>query len=75
MKSNLSEALNGVTVENTGIQKGLFETAKLMNGFKNWGPGEEKIIEYNVRQEIDSLVSLIEDNSQRQLRIQTAISV
>lgn len=73
IKSNLSETLTGVTVENTGIQQGLFETAKQTTGFNSWGPGEEKIIEYKLRQEIDSLVSFIEDNSQKQLRIQTKI--
>ncbi|MCK4239397.1 MAG: hypothetical protein KAX33_09760, partial [Candidatus Lokiarchaeota archaeon] len=69
----LKDILNGVTIENSGIQRGLFETYKHMTGFNAWLSGEEKIIEYKTRQEIDTLISTIETNSQKQIRIQTIL--
>jgi len=73
IKNNLKDTLNGVTIENSGIQQGLFETYKHMMGFNTWLPGEEKSIEYKTRQEIDTLISTIETNSQKQIRIQTIL--
>ncbi len=73
IKNNLKDILNGVTIESSGIQRGLFETYKHMTGFCTWLPGEEKIIEYKTRQEIDTLISTIETNSQKQIRIQTIL--
>lgn len=73
LKNNLNETLEGVTIENSGVQKGLFETYKHMTGFEKWLPGEEKIIEYKTRQEVDTLISIIEDNSHQSLRIQMDI--
>ena len=71
IKNNLKNVLNGITIENSGTQQGLFETYKHMTGFNTWLPGEEKIIEYRTRQEIDTIISTIETNSQKQIRIQT----
>jgi len=73
IKNNLKDILNGVTIENSGIQRGLFETYKHMTGFNSWLSGEEKIVEYKTRQEIDTLISTIETNSQKQIRIQTIL--
>jgi len=70
LENNLNETLEGVTIENSGVQKGLFETYKHMTGFEKWLPGEEKTIEYKTRQEVDTLISIIEDNSHKSLRIQ-----
>ncbi len=70
LKNNLNKSLEGVTIENSGVQKGLFETYKHMTGFKRWSAGKEKTIEYKTRQEIDTLISIIEDNSHKSLRIQ-----
>jgi len=75
IKNNSKEDLGGVTVTLTGLQEGLFETPPQLSGFNLWEKGEEKIIVYELKQNITSIIAYIEDNSQKSLRIQKPISV
>lgn len=68
------EDLEGVTVKLSGLQEGLFETAPILTGFNKWKKGEEKEIIYETKQNISALISIIEDNSQKNIRIQTPVS-
>ena len=74
MKNISNEDLRGVTVKLTGLQEGLFETSPLLTGFNTWGKNEEKELIYTIKQKISAIVSNIEDNSQKIIRIQTPIS-
>jgi hypothetical protein len=74
IKNISSEDLNGVTVRVTGLQEGIFETAPFLTGFKKWKKGEEKEIIYESKQNISALISMITDNSQRSIRIQSPVS-
>ena len=66
--------LEGVTVKLSGLQEGLFETASVLTGFNTWKEGEEKEINYETKQNISAIISIIEDNSQKNIRIQTPVS-
>lgn len=68
------EDLEGVTVKLSGLQEGLFETTSILTGFNKWKKGEEKEIVYETKQNISALISIIEDNSQKNIRIQTPVS-
>jgi hypothetical protein len=68
------EALEGVTVKLSGLQEGLFETAPYLMGFKNWEINEEKEIIYESKQNVSALITILEDNSQKSIRIQTPVS-
>ncbi|TFF90645.1 MAG: hypothetical protein EU548_01980 [Promethearchaeota archaeon] len=74
IKNISNEDLYGVTIKLSGLQKGLFETAPSLTGFNKWQIGEEKEIAYETKQDISALVSVIEDNSQKSIRIQTQVS-
>ncbi|MFX0058993.1 MAG: hypothetical protein ACFE8J_11900 [Candidatus Heimdallarchaeota archaeon] len=74
VKNISKERLEGVTVKISGLQEGIFETAPTLTGFKIWEPGEEKEVNYATKQNISALISNIEDNSQRSIRIQTTVS-
>ena len=74
IKNTSNEDLIGVSVQLSGLQKGLFETAPSLTGFNTWKKGEEKEIEYKTKQDISAIVSVIEDNSQKSIRIQTQVS-
>ncbi|MFX1356181.1 MAG: hypothetical protein ACFFA8_02770 [Promethearchaeota archaeon] len=74
VKNISKEKLEGVTVKVSGLQEGLFETAPILTGFKSWKPNEEKEIKYATKQNISALISILEDNSQRSIRIQTPVS-
>ncbi|TFG23215.1 MAG: hypothetical protein EU529_08115 [Promethearchaeota archaeon] len=74
IKNTSNEDLYGVTIKLSGLQKGLFETAPSLTGFNKWQKGEEKEIAYETKQDISALVSVIEDNSQKSIRIQTQVS-
>ena len=63
-----------MTVKLSGLQEGLFETASVLTGFNKWKKGEEKEIVYETKQNISALISIIEDNSQKSIRIQTPVS-
>jgi hypothetical protein len=73
---NISDKdLEGVTVKLTGLQKGLFETEPILTGFKNWKKDEEKEVELTVKQkEINAIISIFEDNSQKRVRVQSKVS-
>lgn len=74
IKNTSNEDLYGITIKLSGLQKGLFETAPNLIGFNKWQKGEEKEIAYETKQDISALVSVIEDNSQKNIRIQTQVS-
>lgn len=74
MKNISKEDLEGVTVKLSGLQEGLFETSPELKGYKFWGKDQEKELVYSVKQNISAIVSNIEDNSQKAIRIQTPIS-
>jgi len=74
IKNTSNEDLNGVTIKVSGLQAGLFESAPTLTGFSLWKKGEEKEIFYETKQDITALVSLIEDNEQKNIRIQSPVS-
>lgn len=74
LKNISKKKLEGVTVTLTGLQEGLFETAASLMGYNSWNIGEEKEIVYETKQNISAIISIIEDNSQKSIRIQTPIS-
>ncbi|MFX0139835.1 MAG: hypothetical protein ACFFDN_39710, partial [Candidatus Hodarchaeota archaeon] len=75
VKNISNEVLNGVTVKLSGLQEGLFETAPVISGFNTWEKDEEKEIVYETKQNVTALISILEDNSQKTIRLQTPISV
>ena len=74
LKNISNKELNGVTVKVTGLQEGLFETAPNLIGFNTWKKNEEKEIVYEIKQDVTALISILEDNSQKSLRIQSPVS-
>jgi len=74
MKNISKEDLHGITVKLSGLQEGLFETSPELKGYNFWGKDEQKELVYRVKQNISAIVSSIEDNSQKSIRIQTPIS-
>lgn len=74
IKNISNEDLNGVTVKVTGLQEGLFETAPNLKGFNKWKKEEEKEVIYETKQNISALISVISDNSQRNIRMQSPVS-
>ena len=74
IKNISDQDLNGVTIKVSGLQAGLFETAPILTGFNLWKKGEEKEILYETKQDITALVSLMEDNEQNNIRIQSPVS-
>lgn len=74
IKNTSKESLIGVTVKVSGLQEGLFETAPNLAGFNNWKPNEEKEVIFESKQDISALITLLEDNSQKIIRIQTPVA-
>jgi len=74
IKNISKEDLQGVTVVVSGLQEGLFETAPSLTGFNIWKKGEEKEIVYETKQNITALISVLEDNSQQTIRIQSPVA-
>jgi len=74
IKNTSDDDLEGVTVKLTGLQEGLFETAPILTGFSKWKKDEEKEITYKTKQNISALISILEDNSQKSIRIQSPVS-
>lgn len=74
IKNISKEDLQGVTVKITGLQEGLFETAPSLKGFNTWKKGEEKEIVYETKQNVTALISILEDNSQQNIRIQSPVA-
>jgi len=74
IKNISKEDLQGVTVKITGLQEGLFETAPVLKGFNMWKKGEEKEIVYETKQNVTALITILEDNSQQSIRIQSPVA-
>lgn len=74
LKNISQKGLEGVTVKLSGLQEGLFETSPQLLGFKQWKKEEEKELTYESLKNISAIISIIEDNSQKSVRIQTPIS-
>ncbi|MBY8979779.1 MAG: hypothetical protein KGD72_05270 [Candidatus Lokiarchaeota archaeon] len=74
IKNISKDSLKGVSIKTSGLQEGLFETEPTLTGLSSWEPNEEKEIVYNSRQNISALICILEDNSQRVIRIQTPLA-
>ncbi len=74
LKNISNQELEGVTVKLTGLQEGLFETSSSLMGYSSWKKEEEKEIFYETKQNVSAIISIIEDNSQQSIRIQTPIA-
>jgi len=73
-KNISKENLEGATIKLSGLQEGLFETSPTLRGFKKWNSQEEKSISFETKKNVTAIVSIIEDNSQKSIRIQTPIN-
>jgi len=74
IKNISKNPLRGVSVQISGLQEGLFETEPTLTGFSNWESDEEKEIVYKSKQSISALICILEDNSQRVIRIQKPLA-
>jgi hypothetical protein len=74
IKNISKKDLNGVTVKVLGLQEGLFETSPSLLGFNTWKKDEEKEIVYEIKEDISALITILEDNSQQSIRIQSPVS-
>lgn len=74
IKNISKENLKGVTVRISGLQEGLFETAPNLTGFNIWKINEEKEVIFRTKQDISALISILEDNSQKLIRLQSPVS-
>ncbi|MHA2038208.1 MAG: hypothetical protein ACW972_05440 [Promethearchaeota archaeon] len=74
IKNISKKDLQGVTIKILGLQEGLFETSPSLTGFNTWNKDEEKVIEYEIKQDISALITILEDNSQQLIRIQSPVS-
>ncbi|MHA2280491.1 MAG: hypothetical protein ACXAC5_06540 [Promethearchaeota archaeon] len=74
IKNTSKKDLQGVTVKILGLQEGLFETSPSLKGFNTWKQNEEKEIVYEIKQDISALITILEDNSQQSIRIQSPVS-
>ena len=74
IKNISKNPLKGVSVKISGLQEGLFETEPALTGFSNWESDEEKEIVYKSKQNISALICILEDNSQRVIRIQKPLA-
>jgi len=74
IKNISKNPLKGVSVKISGLQEGLFETEPSLTGFSSWESSEEKEIVYKSKQNISALICILEDNSQRVIRIQKPLA-
>ena len=74
IKNISSDKLTGVTVKLSGLLEGLFETPPTLEGFNEWNSGEEKAIIYETKQNVSGLVTILEDNKQKNIRLQSSVS-
>ncbi len=74
IKNISKKDLKGVSIKVSGLQEGLFETAPILTGFNIWKKDEEKEIIYETKQNVTALISILEDNSQQRIRIQSPVS-
>jgi hypothetical protein len=73
IKNISKKDLQGVTVKILGLQEGLFETSPSLSGFNIWRKDEEKEIIYEIKQDITALITILEDNNQQLIRIQSPV--
>ncbi len=74
IKNISKKDLKGVTIKILGLQEGLFETSPSLTGFNTWEIDEEKEIIYEIKQDISALITILEDNTQQNIRIQSPVS-
>lgn len=74
IKNISKEDLKGVTIKLSGLQEGLFETAAFLKGFNSWSKDEEKEINIEMKKNISAIISVMEDNSGKKIRIQTPVA-
>ncbi len=74
IKNASKDKLHGVTVKLSGLLEGLFETISTLEGFSEWNSGEEKEIMYETKQNVSALITILEDNEQKNIRLQTSVS-
>jgi hypothetical protein len=74
IKNISKKDLSGVSVKIIGLQEGLFETSPSLVGFHTWKKDEEKEISYEIKQDISALITILEDNDQQNIRIQSPVS-
>lgn len=74
IKNISKKDLKGVSIKVSGLQESFFETAPILTGFNIWKKDEEKEIVYETKQNVTALISILEDNSQQRIRIQSPVS-
>jgi hypothetical protein len=74
IKNITKETLYGVSVKVSGLLEGLFESTPILKGFKKWESGQEKEVKYETKQNVSALITILEDNDQKNIRIQTPVS-
>ena len=74
IKNITKDTLNGVSVKVSGLLEGLFESTPILKGFNKWKSGEEKEVKYETKQNVSALITILEDNDQKIIRIQTPVS-
>ena len=74
IKNITKETLYGVSVKVSGLLEGLFESTPILKGFNKWKSGEEKEFDYETKQNVSALIAILEDNDQKNIRIQTPVS-
>ena len=74
IKNTTKDTLNGVSVKVSGLLEGLFESTPILKGFNKWKSGEEKEVKYETKQNVSALITILEDNDQKNIRIQTPVS-
>jgi hypothetical protein len=74
IKNTTKNTLYGVSVKVSGLLEGLFESTPVLKGFNKWKSGEEKEIDYETKQNVSALITLLEDNDQKNIRIQSPVS-
>jgi hypothetical protein len=74
IKNITKGTLHGVSVKVSGLLEGLFESTPILKGFNKWESGEEKEVKYETKQNVSALITILEDNDQKNIRIQTPVS-
>ena len=74
IKNTSNEELKGVTVKLTGLQEGLFESQPILKGFNSWKKDTEKEIIFETKQNLSAIISILEDNSGKTIRLQNPIA-
>jgi len=74
IKNITKGTLYGVSVKVSGLLEGLFESTPILKGFNKWESGQEKEVKYETKQNVSALIAILEDNDQKNIRIQTPVS-